>query len=219
METFSIKEISENIKIGESTLRFWRDRYEKFIPVVGKGRKRKYPVEGVEVIKLIAEFSRQGLNKIEIEEKLSDDNAVKTIKTTITAEKEDEKIIKEVEKIIKDSVEPVFKELLFKINNLEKLINNLESKNQENKNQQQTQRKQQEKQLKQQQPQQEKSTLSIIEKDKILFDVVAKFPDDRQECADYLNSKNIICGRGGQWTRKKVTSNLNHAKKRAKNQH
>jgi DNA-binding transcriptional MerR regulator len=69
---FSIKQIAEALDIGESTIRYWRDRYKDFIPFIGYGRRTRYPVEALEVFKFIVERSLQGMRGIEIKEELED---------------------------------------------------------------------------------------------------------------------------------------------------
>ncbi len=67
---YTIKELSKELKIPESTLRYYRDRFEEFIPTVGKGRKRRYKEEAIDVFKLIIEGYEQDLNFRQIKDKL-----------------------------------------------------------------------------------------------------------------------------------------------------
>jgi DNA-binding transcriptional MerR regulator len=52
------KDIAVDLGIAESTLRYWRDRYETFIPHTGKGKRRRYPREAIEVFSFIADVSQ-----------------------------------------------------------------------------------------------------------------------------------------------------------------
>jgi len=68
---YTIQEISKLLNVPESTLRYWRDKYEDFIPMVGEGRKRRYKEEAVIVLKRIAELSAEELTAEDIAERLS----------------------------------------------------------------------------------------------------------------------------------------------------
>jgi len=41
------KDIAQEPGIAESTIRYWRDKYEAFIPHTSKGKRRRYPQEAV----------------------------------------------------------------------------------------------------------------------------------------------------------------------------
>lgn len=71
MNLLTIKEISRELGIPESTLRYWRDKYEEFIPAVGKGRKKRYREEALMVFKRISELISDNLSANEIAERLS----------------------------------------------------------------------------------------------------------------------------------------------------
>jgi len=240
MEAFKIKEVAEKINVGESTVRFWRDRYEIFIPTIGKGRKRRYTAEGIEVLRLIAESSKEGLSKTEINDILSGDGEIIADPEPIEIEDvpliDEDKITSLIKESINENIHPVISNLLNRITNLETLLEkniNLIVTQQKQQSQQQKQSEEatskhtpkeqgeEEKEILIKQLLQDKqqvTQLSTIEKDKILFKVINEFGEDRQKCADILNERGIPCGKdGGLWTRKKVNSNLGHAKKRAEN--
>lgn len=67
----TIQEIGRQLNIPESTLRYWRDRYEEYIPSVGEGRKKRYKQEAVLVFQRIAELSAEKLTAEDIAERLS----------------------------------------------------------------------------------------------------------------------------------------------------
>jgi len=233
MIEYSIKEIAKKLELAESTIRFWRDKFEKFIPVKGKGRKRKYSEKSFEIFKLIAGLSKGGFQKNEIEKEIKNKSeiAVKTAETAETAgkaelryvpENEETKILEMMEEIIsKTIINPVFKELSKKIDNLEKIIlenfNNIKKeKLKEIKPQLKQQKKQAKPQLKQQLKQSKlKKEKEQIKKDEILFEVEKLF-NTNKERADELNKRNINYGNGGEWTIQRVKSNINHAKARLK---
>ena len=69
--TYTIKKLGELLDVPESTVRYWRDRYSEFIPYSGTGRKRRYPAEALEVLRLICDYSERSSNAEDIKEALS----------------------------------------------------------------------------------------------------------------------------------------------------
>lgn len=69
----TLAEIAAKLKVPESTIRSWRDKYIDFIPYVASGRKRRYPENALKVFKRIRELSAEGVNAINIAERLSID--------------------------------------------------------------------------------------------------------------------------------------------------
>ncbi|MFN7137963.1 MAG: MerR family transcriptional regulator [Limisphaerales bacterium] len=67
----TIAEIAKQLDIPESTARFYRDRFESFVPSVGEGRKKRYLPEAADVLRLIAEGFKRNATAAEIEEALS----------------------------------------------------------------------------------------------------------------------------------------------------
>lgn len=67
----TIAECAKQAGLPESTARFYRDKFESYIPYVGKGRQRRYKLDTVEVLRLIAEGFNRNLTAMEIEEGLS----------------------------------------------------------------------------------------------------------------------------------------------------
>ncbi|QQE76759.1 MerR family transcriptional regulator (plasmid) [Brevibacillus composti] len=67
----TIAEIAKQLGIPESTVRFYRDRFEPFIPFVGEGRKKRYLPEAAEVLRFIAEAFKRNETATDIEEALS----------------------------------------------------------------------------------------------------------------------------------------------------
>jgi DNA-binding transcriptional MerR regulator len=67
----TIAECAKQAGIPESTARFYRDKFESYIPFVGQGRQRRYKPETVEVLRLIAEGFNRNLTATEIEYGLS----------------------------------------------------------------------------------------------------------------------------------------------------
>lgn len=67
----TIAEIAQELKLPESTVRYYRDRFADFIPTVGRGRGRKYKPEALEVLRFIAEGLRNDLTATEVAEAVS----------------------------------------------------------------------------------------------------------------------------------------------------
>jgi len=58
---YTIAEIARRLRIPESTIRYYRDRFPEFVPSVGQGRNRRYPQEAQEALRAIAEAMRSGV--------------------------------------------------------------------------------------------------------------------------------------------------------------
>lgn len=67
-ELLTIAEISRRIGIPESNLRYYRNKFAEFIPMTGKGHKRKYRPDAEGVFKFIAELIAEGRNANEVAE-------------------------------------------------------------------------------------------------------------------------------------------------------
>jgi len=67
----TIKQIADTLQIPESTIRFYRDRFEEYVPSIGTGRKRRYPENAIEVFRIIAESYERNMTAEEIKERLS----------------------------------------------------------------------------------------------------------------------------------------------------
>lgn len=67
----TMAEIARQLKIPESTCRYYRDRFIDYIPSVGEGRNRRYKPEAAEVLRIVAESMNRNLTATEIEEALS----------------------------------------------------------------------------------------------------------------------------------------------------
>lgn len=70
MELLTLTEISKKLDIPESTVRFYRDKFPEFIPMVGEGRKKRYKPQALEIIKTIAELLRKNQTAEEVAERL-----------------------------------------------------------------------------------------------------------------------------------------------------
>lgn len=70
-QLLTMAQIAKQLNLAESTARFYRDRFEDFIPSVGEGRKKRYKPETVEVLRFIAKGYNRNLTAMDIEDGLS----------------------------------------------------------------------------------------------------------------------------------------------------
>lgn len=67
MELLTIAEIAKRLELPESTVRYYRNRFAAFIPVVGEGRGRRYRPEALDVLRFIADALRSGAPAEDVE--------------------------------------------------------------------------------------------------------------------------------------------------------
>jgi len=70
-QLLTMAQIAKQLDLAESTARFYRDRFENYIPSVGEGRKKRYKPETIEVLRFIAEGYNRNLTAMDIEDGLS----------------------------------------------------------------------------------------------------------------------------------------------------
>lgn len=70
-QLLTMAQIAKELGLAESTARFYRDRFEDFIPSVGEGRKKRYKPETVEVLRFIADGFNRNLTTADIEGRLT----------------------------------------------------------------------------------------------------------------------------------------------------
>lgn len=66
----TVRQLAADLGLPESTIRFYRDAFLEHVPVVGTGRRRRYPAEAVAVLRLIADGYAAGASRAEIGEAL-----------------------------------------------------------------------------------------------------------------------------------------------------
>lgn len=76
MRLLTIAEIARQLGLPESTVRYYRDRFEAFVPSVGEGRTRRYRPEAVEVLRFVADAMRAGVPAEEVEAALRERFAI-----------------------------------------------------------------------------------------------------------------------------------------------
>jgi len=70
-QLLTMAQIAKQLNLAESTARFYRDRFEDFIPSVGEGRKKRYKPDTVKVLRFIAEGYKRNLTAMDINNGLS----------------------------------------------------------------------------------------------------------------------------------------------------
>ncbi|RUU72760.1 MerR family transcriptional regulator [Mesorhizobium sp. M7A.F.Ca.MR.362.00.0.0] len=70
-QLLTLTEIAKTLKLAESTTRYYRDRFEEFIPSVGEGRKKRYKPETIDILKYIAEAYNRNISADEIKDGLT----------------------------------------------------------------------------------------------------------------------------------------------------
>lgn len=81
----TIAAIAKQLNIPESTIRFYRDRFSSFIPVIGTGRNKRYRPEAVQVLHYIAEAYKRNEPQWQVEEALGRMVAVNIEVTDVSA--------------------------------------------------------------------------------------------------------------------------------------
>jgi len=64
---YTIREIARELNLPESTIRYYRDAFTMYLPAWGTGRRRRYPPESLELLRLIADGYAQNHSREEIE--------------------------------------------------------------------------------------------------------------------------------------------------------
>ena len=70
-ELLSIKEIARRLEVPESNVRYWRDRFEEYLPVKGQGRKRRYSAKALEIFQLIRDGFQENHSTEDIAQELA----------------------------------------------------------------------------------------------------------------------------------------------------
>src|SRR5947208_8285610 len=64
---YTLREIARELNLPESTIRYYRDAFEAYIPAVGMGRRRRYPAEALDILRVIADGFAGNLAREDIE--------------------------------------------------------------------------------------------------------------------------------------------------------
>ena len=67
---FSIREIARELNLPESTIRYYRDGFDAYLPAIGLGRRRRYPREAVDLFRVIADAYSRNMTREQVEAEL-----------------------------------------------------------------------------------------------------------------------------------------------------
>lgn len=67
---YSVAAIAKLLDIPESTLHYWKNRFDEVLPSVGRGRNKRYRPEAVEIFRSIAGLFGQGLSAADVRTEL-----------------------------------------------------------------------------------------------------------------------------------------------------
>jgi DNA-binding transcriptional MerR regulator len=65
--TCTLREIARELNLPESTIRYYRDAFEIYIPAVGLGRRRRYPAKALDILRVIADGFARNMAREDIE--------------------------------------------------------------------------------------------------------------------------------------------------------
>ena len=68
----TVRDIARELGLPESTVRYYRDGFAGYLPAVGTGRRRRYPLEAILLLRAVAEGYAQNRSRGEIEHALSE---------------------------------------------------------------------------------------------------------------------------------------------------
>ena len=69
---YSVRQLADELGLPESTVRYYRDSYGSYLPVIGTGPRRLYPAETLERLRMIRQGYQNGLSRTAIEEQLAE---------------------------------------------------------------------------------------------------------------------------------------------------
>lgn len=67
----TIREIARRLDLPESNIRYYRDKFEKYLPSVGSGRKKRFKPEAMDIFETIVLGLNQNLSSSQIEDRLA----------------------------------------------------------------------------------------------------------------------------------------------------
>jgi DNA-binding transcriptional MerR regulator len=68
----TVRDIARELGLPESTVRYYRDAFAEYLPAVGTGRRRRYPLEAIPLLRVVAEGYAQNRARAEIEHALGE---------------------------------------------------------------------------------------------------------------------------------------------------
>jgi len=68
----TLRAIADELGLPESTVRYYRDLFEGYLPVSGRGRRRRYPRRAIDLLRLAADGFAEGRHRQEIGAQLAE---------------------------------------------------------------------------------------------------------------------------------------------------
>jgi DNA-binding transcriptional MerR regulator len=62
----TVRDIARELGLPESTVRYYRDAFAEYLPAVGTGRRRRYPLEAIPLLRVVADGYAQNRPRAEI---------------------------------------------------------------------------------------------------------------------------------------------------------
>lgn len=87
MKTLTIKDAAELAGVNENTARYYRDKFDDYIPAIGEGRNRRYAQETVQILRAIKDYYDQGMDADEIRHNLNEAFGMPVVTTTTALQK------------------------------------------------------------------------------------------------------------------------------------
>jgi DNA-binding transcriptional MerR regulator len=81
---YTLRAIALQLGLPESTVRYYRDVFVRYIPAAGRGRRRRYPPEAVERLRLVAEGFAENHTREEIEQALIEESGAQPMALPMT---------------------------------------------------------------------------------------------------------------------------------------
>ena len=101
----TLKEAANQAGIHENTARFYRDKYEKFFPVTGEGRHRKYGPATVDILQTIKKCYDSGMDADAVLERLGEQYGIPVLVNAVAVQTPQEEFAAVVVKRLKQQIE------------------------------------------------------------------------------------------------------------------
>jgi hypothetical protein len=67
---YTLRGIADELNIGESTIQYWQDQYDSWIPCKDNDKEKWYPRQAISILRFIMESADSGMNEADIEKAL-----------------------------------------------------------------------------------------------------------------------------------------------------
>ncbi len=69
---YTLRGIADELNIGESTIQYWQDQYDSWIPCKDNDKEKWYPRQAISILRFIMESANSGMNEADIEKGLAE---------------------------------------------------------------------------------------------------------------------------------------------------